>query len=106
MWGLLLKDKRKPNRLISVRLFVVYIFFMKDFINAIGMHVFGNIGPEQVRRADICGGCDKKTFGGFPLIIESKMKDVNGFKCSECNCPLATKIFAQDEKNICDKWKM
>ena len=79
---------------------------MKDFIQAIGMHIFGNIEQEQIKRAEICGGCPDKEFGGFPLIVKSKIIDVEGFKCGLCNCPLATKIFAKDQKNICDKWKI
>lgn len=78
---------------------------MIDFIQALGQHVRGKIGIEEKRRATICSNCPLKELRGYAEILNSKMIEINGYVCTECDCPLATKIFAKEEKNICLKWR-
>ena len=35
-------------------------------------------------------------------IVESESK---GWGCRKCDCPFATKIYATEKENICEKWK-
>lgn len=79
---------------------------MIDFLQALRQHFTEDIGEEEKRRAEICGACPDKEVKNYPLISNSKMVEVSGFACTgHCKCPLATKIFAKEEKNICPKWK-
>lgn len=78
---------------------------MLDFMQALKQHINGGVGEEQERRVAICGGCPDKKVRVYAQILNSKMVEINGFVCAKCNCPLATKIFAQEEDNICPKWK-
>lgn len=76
-----------------------------DFLQALKQHVKGEAGEEQKRRADICAGCPLKEVRLYAQIFDSKMEEINGYVCTECDCPIATKIFAKEEKNICPKWR-
>lgn len=78
---------------------------MIDFIQALGQHIKGKIGEEEKRRAAICSSCPLKELRGYAEILDSKMIEINGYVCTLCDCPLATKIFAKDKKNICLEWR-
>lgn len=78
---------------------------MLDFLQAVKQHIRGEAGPEEERRADICAKCPLKEVKLYAHIFDSKMEEINGYVCVECGCPIATKIFAKDEKNICHKWR-
>ena len=77
---------------------------MKDFINALLKHSKDEHTNESFSRASICSRCEFKKEAVYATFLNSEIKEINGFVCGLCDCPLATKIFAQDEKNICDKW--
>lgn len=78
---------------------------MLDFLQALKQHFTEDIGEEEKRRAEICGSCPSKEVRAYAQILDSKMVELNGYVCTECSCPLATKIFAKEDKNICPKWK-
>jgi len=78
---------------------------MLDFLQALKRHMKNELDEDAKRRADICAGCPSKVEAKYSEILNSKMVEVNGFVCGECRCPIATKIFAKEEKNICPKWK-
>jgi protein-arginine kinase activator protein McsA len=78
---------------------------MKDFIQAIGKCLKKEITQEELRRALICKDCPSKAKRKYASMLNSAIKEVNGFVCDECSCPLATKLFATEEKHICKKWK-
>lgn len=78
---------------------------MKDFLQALTQHIKGEAGKEEKRRAAICAKCPLKEVRLYAEILNSKMQEINGFVCLECGCPLATKIFAKEQDNICLKWK-
>jgi len=77
---------------------------MKDFLQALAHHIRGEVTQEEERRANICAECPLKELKTYSRIFDSKMEDINGYVCTECGCPLATKIFAKEPENICPKW--
>lgn len=77
---------------------------MKDFFQAVTQHIKGAIDEEEIRRAEICNTCELKERRDYVDFLHSKIVEINGFVCTKCECPLATKIFAKDKKNICSKW--
>lgn len=78
---------------------------MIDFIQAIGKHINNEHTDESFARASICSRCEFKEQKFYAEFLNSEIVEINGFVCGLCDCPLATKIFAQDEKNKCEKWK-
>jgi hypothetical protein len=78
---------------------------MIDFLQALKQHFTEEIGGEEERRAAICAACPDKEVRAYAQILDSKMVELNGYVCKVCSCPLATKIFAKEDKNICPKWK-
>lgn len=77
---------------------------MIDFINAISDCVNKKHNEETLRRAKICAGCDEKEKAFYASMVNAEIKEIQGFVCARCNCPLATKVFATEPKNICKKW--
>lgn len=77
---------------------------MVDFIQALSQHITGTVTKEAKRRVDICAECPLKELRDYARIFNSKMEDVNGYVCTLCDCPLATKIFAKKPDNICPEW--
>ena len=90
---------QKPARIATSRLFAF------DFFKALAKNMKDEHTNESFARASTCLQCEFKKESILSLFINSEIKEINGFSCSLCDCPLATKIFAQDQKNICDKWK-
>jgi hypothetical protein len=78
---------------------------MKDFLQAVKSHMLEDPGDEEKRRAEICAGCEFKEKKIYAQIFKAEMKEINGYVCTKCICPLATKIFAKEPENICQKWK-
>ena len=78
---------------------------MLDFIQALAKHYTETPGPIQIERAAECAACSLKELRDYATFLDSKIEKVNGYVCTKCDCPLATKIFAKDKKNICPKWK-
>jgi hypothetical protein len=78
---------------------------MVDFIQALGRHIKGDVTDLQKERATECASCEDKEQRVYADILDSKMVEINGYVCTRCDCPLATKIFAKGKKNICNKWR-
>jgi hypothetical protein len=77
---------------------------MLDFLQSVTSHIKGTISSEEKRRAEICGKCPEKEKRNYADFLDSKIVELNGYVCTRCDCPLATKIFAKNEKNKCVKW--
>lgn len=77
---------------------------MKDFLQALIKHTKNEHTDESFARASKCLQCEFKNEAVHAIFLNSEIKEINGFVCSLCKCPLATKIFARNKKNICDKW--
>jgi TPP-dependent indolepyruvate ferredoxin oxidoreductase alpha subunit len=57
---------------------------------------------EHKRRASICNNCTHKKYTKYLDFINDDLKEVRGFICTDCGCPLIAKIRSTD---ICNKWK-
>lgn len=79
---------------------------MLDFINALTKSIKSEHTEESLRRAHICAACPEKTKKFYADFVNAEIKEVQGFVCTRCNpnCPIATKVFASEPKNICPKW--
>ena len=77
---------------------------MIDFINALAKSLKGEHTPESLRRAKICAECPLKEKRFYADFVNAEIKDVEGFVCSLCACPISTKVFATEPKNICTEW--
>lgn len=77
---------------------------MIDFINALTKSIKGEHTEESRRRSEICVKCPSKEKKFYAAFVNAEVKEIDGYVCSLCNCPLATKIFATEPENICEKW--
>lgn len=57
---------------------------------------------EDKRRADICNNCTHKKYSKYIDFVNDELKNVKGFVCNDCGCPLIAKIRSNE---ICKKWK-
>ena len=78
---------------------------MVDFLQALKSCIKGDFKEEEKRRASICAECPDKEKRAYAEILDAKMFEVQGYVCTLCDCPIATKVFAKENKNICPKWK-
>lgn len=79
---------------------------MLDFTHALIKHARAKgIDHLQKERAEVCTECPEKEIRNYATFLNSKIVEINGYVCTRCDCPLATKIFAEDKKNICPLWK-
>jgi len=77
---------------------------MIDFINALTKSLKGNHTEESLRRSEICAACPLKEKRFYADFVKAEIKDVEGYVCTVCNCPIATKVFATEKENICPNW--
>jgi hypothetical protein len=75
-----------------------------DFIQALAKSLKQEHTPESKRRAEICAKCPLKEKRFYADFIDAEIKEVQGFVCTLCDCPIATKVFAIEPKNICTEW--
>jgi len=57
----------------------------------------GTTTDEHKRKADICHTCTKAVYKPYIDFINDELKDVKGFVCGVCNCPLVAKIRSTDK---------
>lgn len=80
---------------------------MIDFINALTKSIKGEHTEESRRRSEICAKCSLKEKKFYASFVNAEIKDVEGYVCTQCPgvpCPIATKVFASEPENICEKW--
>ena len=77
---------------------------MIDFIKALAKSVKGKHTEETRRRAEICAKCPLKEKRFYADFVKAEIKAVEGYVCTLCACPIATKVFATEKENICHKW--
>ena len=58
---------------------------------------------EHSRRAKVCGECPNKSYSMFLDFIKDELKEVEGYICDECKCPLIAKIRSTDKCPL-GKW--
>lgn len=76
-----------------------------DFLKAIAKNIKNAHTPISRERAETCNNCKDKSKKIYANFVNSEIKIINGYVCNICKCPIATKIFATEPKNICNKWK-
>jgi len=64
--------------------------------------VKGNTTDEHRRRSEICSKCPKAVHSTMLNLVKDELKEIKGFKCLDCGCPLSAKIRSED---VCYKWK-
>lgn len=77
---------------------------MIDFLNAVNQSIKGNHTELSRERTATCANCIYKSIKKVPKMLKASMIEVEDYVCDLCNCPIATKVFAKKEKNICKKW--
>lgn len=77
---------------------------MIDFVNSLTKSLKSEHTPESRRRAAICAECPLKEKRFYADFVKAEIKEVNGYVCTLCACPIATKVFAQEPENICTEW--
>ena len=60
---------------------------------------------EDKRRAKICEQCPMRKYNKYLDFVNDELKEVKGFVCSDCGCPLVAKIRSEDKNDICYKWR-
>jgi len=78
---------------------------MLDFLQAISRAIKKKHTIESIKRSEICAACPEKKKAMYAELVNAKIEEVQGYVCLRCSCPIASKVFAQDKENICDKWK-
>lgn len=43
-------------------------------------------------KASICNGCKHKKYAGYEIIKDNEIKELQGFICDKCKCPLSAKL--------------
>ena len=56
------------------------------------------------KRAKICLGCDSNIKSKLLIFVKDELKEIEGNKCNECQCPLSAKIRSVNEKCELNKW--
>jgi hypothetical protein len=81
---------------------------MMDFIKALEKSTNSKHTKESRRRAEICAKCPLKEKRFYADFFKAEIIEVEGFVClgGQClhPCPIATKVFATESKNMCKKW--
>lgn len=77
---------------------------MIDFIQALTKSIKQKHTQESSRRSKICALCTSKEKRFYADFVKAEIKEVEGYVCTECKCPIATKVFATEKDNICPKW--
>lgn len=54
-------------------------------------------------RAIVCAKCPSKKHGKLLTFVKDDLKEVEGFYCKECGCPLSAKIRSRDKCPL-GKW--
>ena len=55
-------------------------------------------------RAKNCLGCDSNIKSKLLIFVKDELKEVEGRKCNECQCPLSAKIRSVNEQCDLKKW--
>ena len=58
---------------------------------------------EHKRKAKICEECPSRKYSKYLDFIDDDLKEVKGFICNECKCPLIAKIRSTDKCPL-NKW--
>ena len=54
-------------------------------------------------RAEKCSKCENAIKSNL-LFFKDSLKEIQGYKCNKCQCPLSAKVRSKNEKCPIDKW--
>ena len=80
---------------------------LKDILNGWSSYLINDATSNEIAksRANICSNCDKPVRGRFEILLPDwSIKEIQGLKCSVCNCPLSTATRSQNYKCPLGKW--
>lgn len=80
---------------------------LKDILSGWSAYIINDeTSKEKAKeRAKICSGCDKPVKGTFEILLpDYSIKEIQGLKCSVCNCPLSTATRSKNYKCPLGKW--
>lgn len=63
-----------------------------------------NIEVLANERAKICAGCNNAIKGTYEQLIGDQIEDIEGMKCSLCDCPLSTLLRQKIKGCKGNKW--
>ena len=55
-------------------------------------------------RAEICSNCPKAKKSVLLAFVKDSLKEVEGYKCAECQCPLSAKLRSKNEVCPLGQW--
>lgn len=62
---------------------------------------------EAKRRANICNDCPHKKYGIHSAILpDMNIKEIKGYYCGDCGCPLSPKVRSMNSKCSKGKWQV
>jgi hypothetical protein len=79
----------------------------KDIINGWRAYSISDETTQEIakKRAKICASCDKPVKGVFEFFLpDFEIKEIQGLKCSVCNCPLSTATRSKNYSCPLNKW--
>jgi superfamily II helicase len=60
--------------------------------------------PKELKRAKICAECPHRKYSNtIKVLVKDEIKEIQGFICNECKCPLSAKIRSNDNCPL-NKW--
>ena len=78
----------------------------KAIYNGWTNYLTSDVHDEVVKsRAQICGGCPHAVKSKLLFMVKDSLKEIEGFKCDLCGCPLSAKI--RQNVETCDdgRWQ-
>jgi hypothetical protein len=80
---------------------------LKDILNGWGAYLINDATSTEIakQRAEVCSNCNKPVKGSFEVFMpDYSIKEIQGLKCSICDCPLSTATRSKNYKCPLGKW--
>jgi len=79
---------------------------VKNILNGWQNFIFHNQVTEKLakERASFCVNCPKLKKGKLLSFLNDDLKEIEGYYCDICKCPLSGKIRSKEEKCDLNKW--
>lgn len=84
-----------------------YQIKIKNIIDGFAGLAFPNKHTENManNRAQICAACPHaKAFGAYSVIVDNKIKSIQGMKCDLCGCALSAKVRSKNDSCPDGRW--
>ncbi len=78
---------------------------LKDILNGWENYFTGKVSDKAIERAEICAECENIEKGVFEVLMpDYAIKEIQGYKCGVCECPISTAVRSEDYKCPLGKW--